>query len=83
MEWNADGSNNDYPDKYAEAVDHPGEQAVPWAPVHALDPIGEFSLGLSASRTINGRDFVPSRKHCQEHFSTDSTARKPNRLPDG
>ena len=31
-----------------------------------------------ASRTINGRDFVPSRKHSQEHFSTDSTARKTN-----
>ena len=29
-------------------------------------------------RTINGRDFVPSRKHSQEHFSTDSTARKRN-----
>ena len=30
------------------------------------------------SRTINGRDFVPSRKHSQEHFSTDSPARKRN-----
>jgi len=26
--------------------------------------------------TFNGRDFVPSRKHSQEHFSTDSTAPK-------
>ena len=29
--------------------------------------------------TTNERDFVPSRKHRQEHFSTDSTARKRNR----
>ena len=40
----------------------------------------EFERSLTkraASGTINGRDFVPSRKHSQEHFSTDSTARKP------
>ena len=28
--------------------------------------------------TTTGRDFVPSRKHSQAHFSTDSTARKGN-----
>jgi hypothetical protein len=28
--------------------------------------------------TTTGHDFMPSRKHSQEHFSTDSTARKPN-----
>ena len=35
---------------------------------------------MSNRGRINGRDFVPSRKHSREHFSTDSTARKPNRL---
>ena len=33
----------------------------------------------SPGRTINGRDFVPSRKHSQEHFPPGSPARKPNR----
>ena len=28
--------------------------------------------------TLDGRDFVPSRKHSQEHFSTDSIVRKTN-----
>ncbi|MBC7760756.1 MAG: hypothetical protein H7201_02955 [Candidatus Saccharibacteria bacterium] len=37
-----------------------------------------LSLAMPENQTINGRDFVPSRKRSQEHFSTDSTARKPN-----
>ena len=38
---------------------------------------------MSNRGRINGRDFVPSRKHSREHFSTDSTARKRNGLRDG
>ena len=41
--------------------------------IEATDP-----RRVPASRTTNGRDFMPSRKHSQEHFSTDSSARKPN-----
>ena len=33
---------------------------------------------LPEGGTANGRDFVPSRKHSQEHFLADSTARKRN-----
>ena len=33
---------------------------------------------MPARRTINGRDFVPSRKHSQGYFSTDAAARKRN-----
>ena len=29
-------------------------------------------------RPLDGRDFVPSRKHSQEDFSTDSIVRKTN-----
>ena len=29
-------------------------------------------------RPLDGRDFVPSRKHSQEDFSTDSIVRKPD-----
>ena len=36
------------------------------------------SCRAPASGTINGRDFVPSRKHSQEHFLADSTARMRN-----
>ena len=34
------------------------------------------------SVTTTGLDFVPSRKHSQEHFSTDSGARKRNPIRD-
>ena len=44
------------------------------------DPSVTASKKMPASRTANGLDFVPSRKHSQEHYSTDSTARKPNPL---
>ena len=36
-------------------------------------------LKVPDSGTINGRDFVPARKHSQAYFSTNSTARKWNR----
>ena len=36
------------------------------------------ALKATVRGTINGRDFVPSRKHPQEHFLADSTARKRN-----
>ena len=36
------------------------------------------SRNVTASRTTTGRDFVPSRKRSQAHFSTRSGARKRN-----
>ena len=41
-------------------------------------PSNEYSF----CRTTTGRDFVPSRKHSQEHFSTRSGARRRNLLRD-
>ena len=43
------------------------------------DPGVTASKRMPASRTVNGRHFVPSRKHSQEYFSPGSPAHRRNR----
>ena len=54
---------------------HSRQQALASA---AIRPPGESARHAVVQGTTTERDFIPSRKHSQEHLSTDSTARKRN-----